>query len=74
MILFLILKKKEFMINLGLKDPSQMVQVLILFILDIMNMFFGGGRGGGRGGPAQKQKTKPVKKALQVTLEQCYTG
>ena len=41
---------------------------------DIMNMFFGGGGGRGRGGPAQKPKVKPVKKALEVTLEQCYKG
>lgn len=40
-----------------------------------MNMFFGGGAGGkGRGGPPQKQKSKPMKKALDVTLEQCYNG
>ena len=25
-------------------------------------------------GPPQKAKTKPVKKALEVTLEQCYRG
>jgi hypothetical protein len=37
-----------------------------------MNMFFGGQ--GGRGGPREKAKCKATKKALNVTLEQCYNG
>ena len=37
-------------------------------------MFFGGARGGQRSGPPQKAKAKPVKRALEVTLEQCYNG
>lgn len=41
---------------------------------DLLNMFFGG-QGAGRGrGPPQKAKAKPTKKALEVTLEQCYRG
>ena len=43
---------------------------------DILNMFFGGGRGG-RGAPArskQMPKVKPTKKALPVTLEDIYNG
>ena len=43
---------------------------------DIMNMFFGGGRG--RGGPAARRKevakVKPTKKALDITLEDIYNG
>lgn len=39
---------------------------------DILNMFFGGGRGG----PRQKQmpKVKPTKKKLEITLEEAYNG
>ena len=66
MTLYLILKNEECTISMELKDLSLMAQVFVLLSLDIMNMFFGGGRG--RGGPPQKQKTKAVKKALQVTL------
>jgi DnaJ-class molecular chaperone len=52
-----------------------MEQVYMPYIEDILNMFFGGQGQGGRGrGPPQKAKTKPVKKALEVTLEQCYRG
>lgn len=36
-------------------------------------MFFGGG-GGRQRGPPQKSKAKADKKALEVTLEQCYRG
>lgn len=74
MIPYLILKNEECTISMELRDLSLMVQVLALLSSDIMNMFFGGGRGGGSRGPPQKQKTKAVKKALHVTLQQCYTG
>lgn len=40
--------------------------------IDILNMFFGGGRSG----PRQRQmpKVKPMKKALEITLEEAYNG
>ena len=39
---------------------------------DIMKMMFGGQAG--PKGPAQKQKSQPLKQLLEITLEQAYNG
>jgi len=43
---------------------------------DILNMFFGGGRGGKGGSVGRRElpKVKPTKKALDITLEDIYNG
>lgn len=48
-------------------------KVLRLLNIDILNMFFGGGRSGA---PRQKQmpKVKPMKRRLDITLEEAYNG
>lgn len=54
-------------------EVEEITRVVLQANLDLLNMFFGGGRGG-PSRPKQMPKVKPTKKKLDITLEEAFNG